>query len=79
MPAAGRRARGGAEARRAARGQDPDSRPFITRRTPVVEVLDEEGLQIIEDNADTILEEVGIEFHGDDERLKLWKRGRRAT
>ncbi len=72
--AGSRRARGGAEARRAARGRPKiEQLPFISRRTPVVEVLSEEGLQIIEGNADIILEEVGIEFHGDDECLKLWK------
>src|SRR5215831_10217983 len=70
----GRRARGGAEARRAARGKPKiEQLPFITRKIPVVDVLGEEGLQIIERNADTILEEVGIIFHGDDECLKLWK------
>src|SRR5262245_2755490 len=73
-PAPARRVRGGAEARRAARGRPKiEQLPFITRRTPVVEVLSEEGLQIIENNADTILAEVGIEFHGDEECLKLWK------
>ncbi len=71
---AGRRARGGAEARRAARGKPKiEQLPFITRKIPVVDILGEEGLQIIENNADTILEEVGIIFHGDDECLKLWK------
>ena len=38
-----------------------------------MEVLSEEGLQIIENNADIILEEIGIEFVQDDEALKLWK------
>ncbi len=72
--AGSRRARGGAEARRAARGRPKiEQLPFISRRTPVVEVLSEEGLQIIERNADIILEEVGIEFHGDEESLMLWK------
>src|SRR5262249_31823436 len=69
-----RRARGGAEARRAARGRPKiEQLPFISRMTPGVEVLSEEGLQIIEHNADTILAEVRIEFHGDEESLKLWK------
>ena len=35
--------------------------PYITRRIPYYEVLDEEGLQTIEHNADTILEETGID------------------
>jgi trimethylamine--corrinoid protein Co-methyltransferase len=73
-PAAGRRARGGAEARRAARGRPKiEQLPNIVRNIPVVEVLGEEGLEIIERNADTILQEVGIEFHGDDEIVGMWK------
>jgi trimethylamine--corrinoid protein Co-methyltransferase len=36
-------------------------------------VLDEEGLQLIERNADTILQEVGIEFRDEPEALELWK------
>ena len=42
-------------------------RPYITRKIPLYEVLSEEGLQIIENNADTILEEIGIEFRDDEE------------
>ena len=36
-------------------------------------MLDEEGLSLIEANADRVLEEVGIEFRDDAEALKLWK------
>ncbi len=36
--------------------------PYLTRSIPVVEVLGEEGLSTIEHNADTILEEVGVEI-----------------
>ncbi|MCK8782420.1 trimethylamine methyltransferase family protein [Rhizobium sp. NTR19] len=72
----GRRGRGerGAAGRRAARsGSGPgQSLPFITRKIGVYEVLDEEGLQLIERNADTILEEIGIEFRDDEEALDLW-------
>ena len=45
------------------------SAPFITRRIPYYEVLDEEGLATIERNADTILEETGIDFRDDAEAL----------
>src|SRR5690606_37958710 len=70
----GRRARGGAEARRAARAKPKIQQlPYITRKIPLTEVLDEEGLALIERNADTILEEVGIEFRDDEEVLRLWK------
>ena len=73
----GRRGRsgGGASARRAARsGEGPGaSRPYIRRRISEYEVLDEEGLSLIEANADTVLEEIGIEFRDDAEALALWK------
>ena len=45
--------------------------PFLTRTLAPFEVLGEEGLSIIEHNADTILEEVGIEFRGDADALRL--------
>jgi trimethylamine--corrinoid protein Co-methyltransferase len=45
--------------------------PFLTRRLAPFEVLDEEGLALIEHNADTILEEVGLEFRGDADALWL--------
>jgi trimethylamine--corrinoid protein Co-methyltransferase len=71
----GRGERGGAAARRAARsGGGPGlSLTYIRRRIAVYEVLDEEGLALIEGNADTVLEETGIEFRGDAEALALWK------
>ncbi len=73
-PPSGRRARGGAEARRAARSHPKiEQLPFITRRIPVTEVLGAEGIEIMERNADTILEEIGIEFRDDRECLDLWK------
>jgi trimethylamine--corrinoid protein Co-methyltransferase len=39
-----------------------DKVPFITRTLAPVEVLSEEGLALIEENADTLLEQVGIDF-----------------
>lgn len=77
--AGGRRGRadrgGGAAARRAARsGGGPGQQlTYIRRKINVYEVLDEEGLALIERNADTVLEEVGIEFRDDAEALALWK------
>lgn len=73
-PARARRGRGRA-ARQAnrSRGNSANRRPFITRKVPFYEVLDEEGLSIIENNADTILEEIGIEFREDPEALEIWK------
>ena len=45
--------------------------PFLTRTLAPFEVLGEEGLSLIEHNADTILEEVGLEFRGDPDALRL--------
>ncbi len=55
--------RRGREARRAARAQRGfASIPYITRAIPTTEILGEEGLALIERNADTLLQEIGIEF-----------------
>ena len=64
MPeAGGREQRRGREARRAARSaRSAVSVPYITRNLPITEVLSEEGLSIIEHNAETLMEEIGIEF-----------------
>ncbi len=50
-------------------------KPYITRKIPYFEVLNEEGLQTIENNAETILEEVGIEFRDMPEALDILKQG----
>ncbi len=70
----GRARSGGRDARRAARSKSPASSvPYITRKVPVYEVLGEEGLATIEHNAETILEEVGLEFRDDADALARWK------
>jgi trimethylamine---corrinoid protein Co-methyltransferase len=46
---------------------------YIARALKPVEVLDDEGLAIIEANADTILEQVGIDFRGDPDAVRLFK------
>ena len=64
----------GRDAKRAARtARAASSVPYITRRIPYYEVLDEEGLTTLEHNADTILEEIGIDFREDPEALGIWK------
>ena len=69
-----RRGSGGAEARRARRQAGGRVQlPFIRRKLANYEVLDEEGLSLIEANADLILEEIGIEFRDDEEALALWR------
>jgi trimethylamine--corrinoid protein Co-methyltransferase len=48
--------------------------PYIMRNIPPYDILSEEGLVRIEETADRILEEVGIEFRGDEVALAHWKR-----
>ncbi len=65
----------GRDAKRAARAaRAVASVPYITRALPCYEVLNEDGLALIERNADTILAEIGIKFLGDPEALDLWRR-----
>jgi len=62
------------DAKRAARlAHAAHSVPYITRKIPRYEVLDEEGLSLIEHNADTVLAEIGIDFLGDEEALTIWR------
>ena len=49
--------------------------PFLTRVLKPFEVLSEEGLATLEENADVILQEVGLEFRGDEEALRILKNG----
>ena len=66
--------RPGREAKRAARlARRSVSVPYITRNIPYTEVLDEEGLALMERNADTILQEIGVEFRDDPEALQIWR------
>ncbi len=70
----GRRSGAGRAAKRAARMAPAVSTvAFITRKIPFFEVVSEEGLALIEWNADTVLEETGIDFKGDEEALEIWR------
>ena len=69
-----RRRSGGREARRIARQAAPTSTAaFIERKIPYFEILSEEGLELIEHNAETVLEEIGIEFNEFPSALQLFK------
>jgi len=71
---AARSARRGREARRAAREQSAAvSQPYIVRNVPLTELCSNEAVETIEANAETVLQEVGIEFRDDDEVLGLWR------
>ena len=48
--------------------------PFIVRNIPTYDILGEESLSRIEDTADRILAEVGIEFRDDPVALQHWKK-----
>lgn len=71
-----RSSRRGRAARREQRGsgQHGVGRPYISRNIPIVDFLTDEGLEIIEANADRILQEIGIEFRDDPETLAIWKK-----
>ena len=65
---------GGAAARRAARTSSQEaSLPYIQRKISTFDILDDEAMEIIETNADTVLEEVGVEFRDDAEALDMWR------
>ena len=72
---ADRKKRAGGRSARQAERQRPKalSAAYIKRKIPVYNLLDEESLSLIENNADTILQEIGIEFRGDTEALDLLK------
>ena len=71
----GRKRRAGRAAKLAARqGAATKELPaWIERRIPLFEVLDGEALELIERNADTVLEEIGIDFLGFPRALELLK------
>jgi len=70
-----RRRAGGREARRAAREEaaTTSSTPYLIRNIPPYEIMSEDGLEMIENNADIILEEVGIDFRDYPSSLELLK------
>ena len=47
--------------------------PYIIRQIGTFDILGEEGLCLIEQNADAILRDVGMEFRDDPELLDLWR------
>ena len=47
--------------------------PYVQRRIGVFDVLSDEGAELIEHNAETILQEIGMEFRDDPEVLQILK------
>ena len=69
------RARGGRSARQAQRSAagTQGATPGIRRAIPTYDLMGEEGLARIEAAVDTLLQEVGLEFRGDERALQLWR------
>ncbi|MEM7425365.1 MAG: trimethylamine methyltransferase family protein [Pseudomonadota bacterium] len=68
--AAGRRAR---RERREAAGSGVAAPAYVTRNIPYYAFLDEEALVRIEEQADWLLEENGLEFRDDPKALEIWR------
>ena len=70
-----RRARGGRAGRQAARAAAAAPRkPYITRKIPEYSVLNDTDLAQLEHNADTILEEIGIDIKEDQETIDIFEK-----
>ena len=70
-----RRSRGGGgAARRAERTSvKVEAAKFIERNIPTFDILNQEALEIIEANAEKVLEEVGVNFVNNPGALDLWR------
>ncbi len=69
-----RRGRGGGAARRAERSAIRyDVARYINRNIPNLEILHPEAIELIEHNAETVLEEIGVNFLENPEALRLWR------
>jgi trimethylamine--corrinoid protein Co-methyltransferase len=69
-----RRRGAGREAKRAARRQPVASiAAWVDRQIPYFRLLDDEALELIEHNAEAVLEEIGIEFRDFPRAIELWR------
>ena len=74
QPKRSRRSGGGRTGRQAGRAEAKVQRmPYINRQVATYDILSEEGLCLIEKNADTLLQDIGMEFTDDPEILELFK------
>ncbi len=65
---------GGGAARRAERTTFRiETAPFIDRKIPVMDMFSDEALEIIEANAETVLEEIGVAFVDNPGALDRWR------
>jgi trimethylamine--corrinoid protein Co-methyltransferase len=68
----------GSGRRRSARGRSRERKitvapAYVKRQIPFYEFLGEEGLVSIENQADWLIQEVGLEFRDDPKALEIWK------
>jgi trimethylamine--corrinoid protein Co-methyltransferase len=69
-------ARGGRRARMQARERENDvsgAPAYIRRKIPYYDFLDEEALVAIESQAESLMQEIGIDFRDDPETLEIWR------
>lgn len=66
-------ARHGRKARHDRQAAEPPRAPYLTRRIGCLNVLSEEGLSLIEANADLILRDTGMEFRDDPGILAIFR------
>ncbi len=45
----------------------------LKREIPPYDMMSEEGIELIEDKTEELLQEVGVDFRGDDEALRIWR------
>ncbi|MEO6609463.1 MAG: trimethylamine methyltransferase family protein [Aestuariivirga sp.] len=73
-PPTGRRARGGADARRTLRGStEVKQAGYVRRKIKLYEPYSDDQLELIENNAEIVLQETGIDFYEDEEAVQMWK------
>ena len=68
----GGRAAGGRRKRKE-RGKRPSAPPYVKRRIPFFPFADEEALVRLEDQADWLIQEIGLEFRDDEQALRIWR------
>ncbi len=67
------RSRGGAREAKVARPQ-PAAPAYVTRKIPFYALLEEEGLAKLEEQADWLIQEIGLEFREDPTALDIWRK-----
>ncbi|MEE2774853.1 MAG: trimethylamine methyltransferase family protein [Pseudomonadota bacterium] len=66
-------ARGGAARRKQRTAYKNEFSSFIRRKIPNFEILNDEALEIIEENAEKVLEEIGVKFVDNPKAVQRWK------